>query len=185
MIKKKTIGREKFEEIIKQKLSPKDVGLVMLAYRLSKYGHRNQERDDGGRYFEHPKRVALILMNELKSFSKNVIIEALLHDIEEDSFILKNRDINLIFGKSVAGAIAILTKNKKREASFYFKKIKKANKEVRIVKLADRLDNVRDMEVWNKERKQKYILETRKLILPWAYKTNKYLAEKIEQNLLK
>ena len=62
-----TLGRKNLEKILEKKLSSKYMDLVMLAYRLSKYGHRNQERDSGKRYFEHPKRVALILMKELKS----------------------------------------------------------------------------------------------------------------------
>ena len=54
------IGRPQFEEIIRHYFIPSQVQLIMLAYRLAKYGHRGQLRDDGSRYFDHPRAASMV-----------------------------------------------------------------------------------------------------------------------------
>ena len=87
-----TVGREEFEKLLRFKMSPDNLKLVMKAYRMSKYGHRGQKRDSGERYFEHPKTVALIIAGEFKIYDHEVISAALLHDDVEDSFIFGNNE---------------------------------------------------------------------------------------------
>jgi hypothetical protein len=60
---------------------------IMHAYDLSKIAHRNIYRDSGERYFEHPRQVALILMDECKISNPAIISTALLHDAMEDTIL--------------------------------------------------------------------------------------------------
>lgn len=175
------IGRKEFERRLREKadLTPKEFQLIMLAYRLSKYGHRNQERDDGERYFEHPKRVALILIDENTDFMPlrpEMVITALLHDIKEDSFILTWEDIEMIFGKNVRKMVETLTKDRNLEKElrdeFYFKRLAAASSRIKNIKLADRLDNVRHLAGCSLEKQRRYLKETEEFFLPLAEKTN-------------
>ncbi|MBI2626413.1 MAG: bifunctional (p)ppGpp synthetase/guanosine-3',5'-bis(diphosphate) 3'-pyrophosphohydrolase [Candidatus Nealsonbacteria bacterium] len=184
------IGRAGFERKLREKadLTPREFQLIMLAYRLAKYGHRNQERDDGGRYFEHPKRVALILIDENTEFmplKPEMVVAALLHDIKEDSFILTWEDIEMIFGKNIKEMIETLTKDKTLEKQLrtesYFKRLITASSEIKNVKLADRLDNMRDLGNCSPEKQKTYFKETTDFFLPLARKTNWLLHHLLKQ----
>jgi len=161
----------------------------MLALRLAKYGHRNQTRDSGERYFEHVKGTALILIKEANVSDRDTIIIALIHDIDEESFMLTNDDIQHIFGREVSNAIALLTKvsaaerktGATRKEEEYIEQVRNADRKTKIVKLADRLHNLRDMKSWDQKRKRKFVDETEKYILPWAKEINKKLAEEISK----
>ncbi len=155
---KNGVGREAFRDAIKFQLSPKDLRRVMLAYKLSKYGHRGQTRDGGERYFEHPKEVALIIINELRILDPDVIISALLHDLQEDSFILDWEDLEDIFGSRVVLSVRALTKE---EGKDYFSNLLAADADVLLVKLADRLHNLRTLRECSDAKKRKQIKETR------------------------
>lgn len=207
------VGRAEFEK--KMEMMPGSQ-LIKLAYRLAKYGHRGQERSGGERYFEHPKRVALILIDELKITSyPSMIIVALLHDIREDSFILTHEDIEWIFGKDVAKMVAILTKDKTLDKLIRDEQYKKqlqltlyemahqeqmatykpmdlmedehCRRETLVVKLCDRLDNIRDMKGWSDKKRKEYIEETIEVYLPIAEKLrdfflkDDYLYQKIKK----
>src|SRR5690349_9219191 len=102
-------GRADYEELIKKHFIPSQVRLIMLGYRLSKHGHRGQMRDGGGRYFDHPREVSLILLRQ-GVYDHEVIITALLHDVMEDSFILTWEDLEFIFGSRVCGLVKLVTK---------------------------------------------------------------------------
>lgn len=189
-----TIGREEFEQKLRAKcITPKPfrflelemVNEIMLAYRLSKYGHRNQERANGERYFEHPKRTALILMDELNIYDPPMLISALLHDVEEDSFVLTWWDIEFVFGKKVKQMVRILTKErslpKPQRDKKYYGELQKANVAVKLIKLADRLDNIRGMDGWPPEKIEEYIEETTTVFLPIAEEVNEYLYGEIKK----
>ena len=142
----------------------------MDAYNFSKYGHRGQERDNGDRYFEHPRRVALILIDELKIYDHEMIIAALLHDIEEDSYILTWDRIQKDFGDRALGFIKLLTKQLGQKLEDYLLALQQADEAAQLLKLADRLDNVRDMKGCTEEKRKRYLLETTRYFLPWARK---------------
>lgn len=174
------MNKKIFKKIIKEKFNNRDVERIMLAYQLAKYGHRGQTRSGGKRYFEHPRQVALIIIQELKIFDPSPIITALLHDLEEDSSILTNGNIKHIFGEQISKPMSCLTKRKNITKEKYLKQIGRTNKKTRLVKLADRLDNLRDMKNWSRDKKISYALQTQKYILPWAERTSKKLAREIK-----
>ena len=137
---------------------------VETAFRLAERVHRGQVRKTSGDvpipYVTHPLRVALILSREWNHAEVETIVTALLHDSIEDCQAPENREsvtqeIRLAFGNDVERAIWTLTKpepgprevRNARDAR-YFSEIRKAAEWVRLVKCADRVDNLRDACAW-------------------------------------
>ncbi|MDE2001207.1 MAG: bifunctional (p)ppGpp synthetase/guanosine-3',5'-bis(diphosphate) 3'-pyrophosphohydrolase [Patescibacteria group bacterium] len=152
------MGREEFENLIRFSMSPSEFRRVMRAYQLSKHGHKGQSRETGERYFEHPKAVAVILIKELRMLDPDMIITALLHDIQEDSFILTWEDIEDIFGKNIVLYVRAVTKE---PGKAYLENLLRAPTPALFVKLADRLHNLRTLGGCRPEKKMKQITETR------------------------
>lgn len=179
-------GRRAFQDKLELHLSPDEVKAVMRAYRFSKYGHRPQQRDGGDRYFDHCKSVALILIDELRVYDAELIIAALLHDIREDSWILTYEDIREFWGKRVERIVRVVTKSARRKNNdAYHRRIARADRDAKLVKLADRLHNVRTLWSCDAEKREKQIAETRMWYLPIAQQTEPYLAREIEKALRK
>ncbi|KKS37735.1 MAG: hypothetical protein A3G49_05740 [Candidatus Sungbacteria bacterium RIFCSPLOWO2_12_FULL_41_11] len=178
------MNRKEFFDKINGFVSVEDNKKISQAYWLAKEVHREQKRDGGERYFEHCRRVALFLI-EHGSTNADEIITALLHDCVEDGFVPDDL-LEKLFGATVSGAVETLSKitrifdeatgavkeKKKKNLDDYFRKIFESAVFIRRVKLADRLDNLRSMDIWPEKRKQKYLLETEKYILPIALATD-------------
>jgi len=192
------MNREEFEQLLYLKMRPVDVGFVMNAYQDAKkgHGHKNQVRDNGERYFEHPRRVALILMLDLEIYDPDMIIAALLHDIVEDTFAFGSRDkafkkIQRRYGKRVATFVLALSKEpcKRPEEKIerdhrYFEAITQEGPKTTILKLADRLDNLRDLHYCTTAKKRHYLEETRPHILPMALDVAYQMEGKMRLNIL-
>ena len=169
--------RAGFQAEIAQVFKSKVCEQIMRAYRLSKNGHRNQWRDDGTRYFDHPKALALLLVR-LGVSDPVVIIVALLHDIIEDSFILLFADVRYWFGRLAEHCLNMVTKDKKAGMTTeqYFARMAADGPRSWLVKCADRLHNLRTLpdsdepEKHQRCLKKKFdqVTETRKYILPLA-----------------
>lgn len=156
---------------IEPRLSPSDLTRVRGAYYMAKYGHRAQVRKeknaDGNplRYFEHVRRVALILMDEALVHDPDLICTALLHDTLEDTEDIDAQIIEQFFGKKVARRVRLLTKDPKEG---YIDRIRAADKDTILVKACDRLDNLRSLrgdEITAEFRKTQ-IKETLRLYRP-------------------
>ncbi len=167
----KIIGREEFENLLRLKMTPENAKLVMKAYRLSKAGHREQEREDGTRYFEHPKAVALIIIKEFEIYDYEVIITALLHDEVEDTFIFGAGEeafetIRDDFGKRVESFVRLLSKppceesKKAQRDCEYYNNLFSAPLEPRILKIADRIHNLRTLRYCDLQKQDRKLLET-------------------------
>lgn len=161
---------ESFFERIKPVFTPKEERLIRLAYVISKAGHRNQwrkENDSNGnpiRYFNHPRNVAIILLDEHKTTSKDMVISALLHDGLEDIRGLTADMIEEYFGTEVCKIVKLLTKDPKEG---YWERLEAANNvEAILVKTADRLDNLRSMEKLSIDFKIKQLKETATKVFP-------------------
>lgn len=161
---------ESFEARVKPVLSKKDFFRVKLAYMLAKYCHRAQKRmetDGKGepvRYFEHLRRVALILLDELGCKDPEMVSSALLHDIIEDTKDVDREFLSFCFGAEVADIVAVLSKAPKegyiqRLLNFY-------DKRALVVKAADRLDNLRSMYGASEAFRRKQVKETKEHYLP-------------------
>lgn len=180
-------NKESFRSRIKPYFSPANQLDIQLAYTLAKFGHRAQlrkELTDGKptRYFEHVRRVALILMDDMKIFDKNMIISALLHDTLEDTQDVTPELLEHCFGTEVASCVKLLSKVPKE--GYMDRLFNCKNWKVLALKICDRLDNVRSLMVpgttidFQKrqiaETKEKYfpLMEELLTITPKEYNNN-------------
>lgn len=157
------------------KITPADYARIDYAYDMAKHGHRNQYRESGARYFEHLRATAIILVDELGITDAELIIAALLHDMLEDSFLLNPERIKITFGERVARIVCRITKPNKSDKRFtsdaerhqwYFQQIMSGDVEEKIVKLTDRLQNMRTLGCCSPEKQRRKIEETRNIYLP-------------------
>ncbi len=178
-------GSEIFIKKLKHKVTPGEIELIRRAYEQAKSGHRGQPRDGGERYFEHPKGTALILIDELQIYDSEMIIAALLHDIVEDTWLLSPEAIGDFFGVRVAYLVSMVTKKKNatpEEKQLYLDNIAASDEDVRIIKLADRLHNIRSLGTCTRQKQLRQLNETRAFFIPLAWKTNAYLAQELLEN---
>lgn len=168
-------GLEKTFGFLKSLISEDDYEKVSFAYTIGLYGHREQKRDNGEPYFNHCIRTAMILIKELHIHDPELIIAALLHDTLEDSYLLTGKWIRRIFGKKVAKLVKKVTKPKKNDPRFendrarhyfYFQTVKNSGESVRLLKLCDRLQNMREIKNCAPAKQARKIQETREIYLP-------------------
>jgi GTP pyrophosphokinase len=136
-------------------------------------------------------RVALIIAEELELKEPIAIAAALLHDTVEVS----NGKVTIAyieehFGRPIAMMVSILTKpsfkdtetkaEKEQKLKTYHDRISQASVETKLVKLADRLDNVRDAtELLDKGFQLRYLEQTRAFYLPIADASDSYLFDEL------
>lgn len=135
-------------------------------------------------YIVHPMRVALILFEELGIKDHESICAALLHDVVEDSNgRVTTNDLERRFGRIIALMVSVLTKpapdkkiSREEQLKTYHERIAQAAIPTRLVKLCDRLDNMRECVMCNDPKFQsRYLEETRAEYLPVAEATDAYL----------
>lgn len=170
-----------------------DPSLIERAYRTAREAHGDQKRDEGTIYIGHPVRVAAILFGEVGIQDPDVIAAALLHDTLEDTP-LDDEALRAQFGPRIAEIVRFVTKREEtspaEEAEIdraYLQGIREASDPgVALVKLADRLDNVRCMQFNPRpEKRAKYIRKTEALYLPLAREKSEYLAHAITEGIEK
>ena len=145
---------------------------IKLAYILAKHGHRDQfrkELDPTGakvRYFEHVRRVALVLFDEAKCSRPEMIISALLHDGIEDTRDLTAEQIENCFGSDVCTIVKTLSKTPPEGYLDRFVVCK--DWRPYIIKACDRLDNLRSLDKpeISVEFRNRQIEETEEKYLP-------------------
>lgn len=167
-----TENKETFRARIKPIFGPTNQLDINLAYVLAKFGHRAQFRKelnaDGSyvRYFEHVRRVALILMDEMKIYDRDMIIAALLHDSLEDTEDITPELLQHSFGTKVVNIVKVLSKTPKEG---YHERLNKCtNWQILAIKACDRLDNLRSLMVpgTSIEFQKKQIKETKEIYYP-------------------
>jgi GTP pyrophosphokinase len=165
-------------------LNAEHVGQVRRAYEVAHEAHFGQKRDEGTPYIVHPIRVAISLVDELKIYSPTLVCSALLHDVIEDSNITRE-DIGETFGEAIAEIVWLLTKFEDVGLAEYLARIEAAaHTGAPIVKLCDRLDNLRSVvDTHRLEKKRRYISTTEQLYLPLAARTNRYLHDELFRSL--
>ena len=162
-------------EKIKENYAGADGALLLKAYEYAKEAHANQKRASGEPYFIHPCAVADILMD--LGLDGATIAAALLHDVIEDTANTAE-DIRREFNDEVLALVGgvtklekIVFKSKEDENAENFRKIFVAMaKDVRviIIKLADRLHNMRSLNFLSQERQQRMASETLDIYAPLA-----------------
>ena len=154
------------------------------AYDVAEKAHAWQVRDEGTPYIVHPVRVAVSLVDELGMASPTLVCSALLHDVIEDSPVSR-QEIAEMFGDDIAEIVWLLTKFDDVSLEDYLAAIEAARDTgAPIIKLCDRLDNLRFLTHSHKvEKKYRYIRTTVSLYLPLAARTNDYLYEEMSRAL--
>ncbi|MGN0242792.1 MAG: RelA/SpoT family protein [Lachnospiraceae bacterium] len=165
-------------QTIKQYHPSADVSLVTKAYQLAKEAHRDQKRKSGEPYIIHPLCVAIILA-ELE-LDKETIIAGLLHDVVEDTDYTQE-EIREIFGEDISNLVDGVTKLGMLSYSSDKVEIQAENlrkmflamaKDIRVIliKLADRLHNMRTMQYMKPEKQKEKSRETMDIYAPIAHR---------------
>jgi (p)ppGpp synthase/HD superfamily hydrolase len=165
-------NKETFQARIAPFFAPSQQLDVKLAYCLAKFGHRAQTRkeltEDGKptRYFEHCRRVAIILMDEMGIIDRDMIITAILHDSIEDTHDLTPELLEHCFGQDVPYMIKTLSKVPKEG---YIERLSSCHDwKILAIKACDRLDNLRSLMIpgTTLEFQKKQIQETKEKYFP-------------------
>src|SRR5918911_554135 len=154
-----------------------DRELLARAYQFSERAHRGQTRNSGEPFVTHCVEVAKVLADlQLDSLT---VACGLIHDVVEDTDVTV-ADVEAEFGKEVAGIVDGLTKiaklpsgsSQERQVENYRKLLLSIAKDARviIIKLADRLHNMRTLDFLPEEKRQRIAQETRDLYAPLAHR---------------
>ena len=164
-----------FEQLIADYLPLEQVKLVRRAYYYSEQAHYGQTRRSGEPYVTHPLAVACVLAR--MHMDAQSLMAALLHDVIEDTGVTK-KDIGAQFGTEVADLVDGVSKlthvefdsAEQRQAENFQKMTLAMAKDIRVilVKLADRLHNMRTLGVLNREKIKRIATETLDIYAPIA-----------------
>ena len=156
-------------------LKPGDVGRVEQAYEFSDAAHQGQMRQSGDPYISHPVAVAEIVANW--QLDAQAVIAALLHDVMEDTEVSKD-EISRRFGKPVAELVDGVSKldqiefqsQAEAQAGNFRKMLLAMARDVRVmlIKLADRLHNMRTLDAVSPEQRRRVARETLEIYGPIA-----------------
>jgi len=161
--------------VLNSYLPHSEIELVKLAYRMANKAHSGQFRKSGEPYIHHPLSVALILADlKLDYFC---VVAAILHDCIEDTSVTKE-DVQAQFGEQVAHIVEGVSKltsleftsSSQKQAENFQKLILAMSKDMRVmvIKLADRLHNMRTLDSMSDEKKIQKAKETFELHAPIA-----------------
>ena len=152
-----------------------DINLIKKAYLFAKESHKGQFRLSKEPYITHPISVALILIDF--GMDNNSVVAGLLHDVVEDTTVSKSK-IASNFGQDIALLVDGVTKlgnvplttRKKRQVENIRKMLLAMSKDARviIIKLADRLHNMRTAMGWPEQKRRNKSLETMEIYAPIA-----------------
>ena len=158
-----------------------DTKLIMKAYNLANEKHKDQKRSSGEPYIIHPLNVAYILADI--GLDESTISAALLHDVVEDTDVT-DEQLRKAFGDEIADMVAGVTKLsniqfasvEEQQAEDYRKMFLAMGKDIRVIliKLADRLHNMRTLKYLRRDRQIANAKETMELYAPLANRLGLY-----------
>ncbi|HJJ12605.1 MAG TPA: bifunctional (p)ppGpp synthetase/guanosine-3',5'-bis(diphosphate) 3'-pyrophosphohydrolase [Clostridiaceae bacterium] len=179
-VQNKTI--EDIISLVKQKKRWADTKIIIKAYNYAKEKHGTQCRKSGEPYIIHPVQVAYILADI--GLDESTICAALLHDVVEDTEVT-HEDLVRDFSEEIANMVAGVTKlgelryqasTEERQVENYRKMFLAMGKDIRviIIKLADRLHNLRTLKYLRRDRQIANAKETMELYAPLANRLGIY-----------
>jgi GTP pyrophosphokinase len=171
---------EAFFEVVGRYWPKGSEGYIVIerAYGTAEVAFAEKHRDNGERYFEHLRAVALILMVYLRVRDANLIAAALLHDIIEDIDGWNQERIAAEFNQTISQLVWWVSKqrlsdfndDKAARNRAYHEKLGRAPREACIIKLADRLHNLLTLWDWPIEEQKRKVSETQDFYLPISYR---------------
>jgi GTP diphosphokinase / guanosine-3',5'-bis(diphosphate) 3'-diphosphatase len=169
------------QDLVKSYYPDADLSLIQAAYIYSARVHRGQTRQSGEPYLIHPVAVAKILAQ--MKLDEAAVSTGLLHDTVEDT-LTTIEDLEQFFGKDIAAMVDGVTKISKmefqsreeRQAENFRKMILAMSRDIRvlIVKLADRLHNMRTLGHMTPESQKRIARETMEIYAPLAARLGIY-----------
>ena len=180
---------ELFACVEKRRFSAEEVDSVHRAYELAEEAHRPQRRKSGEPYILHPIAVAMIVANEI-GLGAEPICAALLHDVVEDTNHTV-KEIREMFGDDVATLVNVVTKKKKKhyetslQVDNYKQMLQSIHYDIRalLIKLADRLHNMRTLKSMLPHKQLKIASETDYFYAPLANRLGLYQVKTELENL--
>ena len=158
-----------------------DITMIEKAYRIGKEAHKDQVRKSGEPYIIHPLQVAYILAD--LELDDSTVCAALLHDVVEDTDVTME-DLSKEFGKEIAELVDGVTKlgklqytsQEEQQVEDYRKMFLAMGKDIRVIliKLADRLHNMRTLKFLSRDRQIANAKETLDLYAPLANRLGVY-----------
>ena len=166
------------EELLKEIQNSKqnlDIERIITAYEFAKESHIGQYRKSGDEYILHPVEVAKILIR--LNMDTDTVVAGFLHDVVEDTLIT-SADIRYHFGEVVGNLVDGVTKlsyipeGTKKQHENIRKMIVAMAKDARVViiKLADRVHNMRTLKYMKPEKQQSIATETLEIFAPLAHR---------------
>jgi len=187
--------QEKYQQILDAAMvtDPKKKAAMQKAFHFAVEAHKDMRRKSGEPYIMHPLEVAYITANDI-GLKTTSIISALLHDVVEDTNYTIN-DIEVMFGKKVANIVDGLTKisgifvdSGSIQAENFRKILLTLADDVRVIliKLADRLHNMRTLDSMPHHKQMKITSETSILYAPLAHRLGLFsIKSELEDLVLK
>lgn len=167
----------KLISLVRENMTENDVSLIEKAYFIAKKAHEGQFRFSGEPYIIHPVSVAIILYN--LGMDGESMAAALLHDVVEDTNMTKENiqeefgeDVaNLVEGVTKLGKVPIFTKEE-QQAENVRKMLMAMSQDIRviIIKLADRIHNMRTLSFMRPEKRREKAQETLEIYAPIAHR---------------
>ncbi|MBO7052130.1 MAG: bifunctional (p)ppGpp synthetase/guanosine-3',5'-bis(diphosphate) 3'-pyrophosphohydrolase [Prevotella sp.] len=166
-----------------------EMQLMHEAFRYAREAHRNQKRKTGEPYIIHPIAVARIVAEELQ-LDAATVCAAFLHDVVEDTPTTIEK-ISELFGKDVAFLVHVVTKQKKtsyamsKQLDNFKQMLDSMHYDIRaiLIKLADRLHNMRTLESMRPDKQMKIAGETDYFYAPLANRLGLYTIKIELENL--
>jgi guanosine-3',5'-bis(diphosphate) 3'-pyrophosphohydrolase len=168
-------------KILKSKLKKGDKELLRAAFEMAANAHKTMRRKSGEPYILHPIAVAMICVDEIGLGVRSTIC-ALLHDTVEDTDVSLD-DIKNEFGNEIAKIVdgltkisTVMTTNSSQQAENFKKILLTLTDDPRVIliKLADRLHNMRTMDAMRQEKQLKIASETIWVYSPLAHRMGLY-----------
>ena len=165
---------------MEKRVSAKEMTRIRAAFELAREAHAEQKRKSGEPYIIHPIAVATIVAEELK-LGANPVIAAFLHDVVEDTAYTID-DIRQRFGDDVAFLVSVVTKKStghyeiSKQVDNYKQMLNSIHYDIRalLVKLADRLHNMRTLSSMRPDKQMKIAGETDFFYAPLANRLGLY-----------
>ena len=180
---------EEVMDAMKERSTEEEMQLIQKAFDYAKEAHHEQRRKTGEPYIIHPIAVALIVAKELQ-LGAAPVCAAFLHDVVEDTPTTIEK-IEEMFGQDVAFLVRVVTKQKKQNYSMskqldnFKQMLDSTHYDIRaiLIKLADRLHNMRTLDSMRPDKQMKIAGETDYFYAPLANRLGLYTIKIELENL--